>query len=604
MMEFRILGPLDVRESERAIHVAGGKQRALLAVLLLRPGESVSIDRLIDALWGARAPASAPSSIHAYVSRLRKVLGRERVLREAHGYRLVVEPGELDLTRFQRLFASGSERLAQGDADGAADQLRRALALWHGPPLADLTYEPFAADEIARLEELRLQALEERIEADLALGRHQQLVPELDTLVREHPLRERLRGQQMLALYRSGRQADALEAYRQARSALVAELGLEPGPALQQLERQILTHDSALEAPGAARPPVAGMRRRRAALLAALIVLVLVAVAIVITLTPSNESPIEITASNESPIEITVTRSNESPKRVDAVGVIDSSLNRLVARIPVGIHPVGIAYHGGDVWVANTESDTVSSIDPQSRRVRTIGIGEPPTDIVFAGGNVWTGNGRDGTLSEISRVLGEERGKIDLIGEHPLFRTSVIALAAGADSLWAATSKGDVLRIDPRTRRILESWYLARTPLAIGFGAGAAWVVTDDNHLLRIEPSGGRISGDKLVGFSLSRSIAATGDSVFVGVQPSDSAQVVEMLDANSMQPKWSAPVRAPVAIAVGGDAVWVASGEGKVFRLDPASGRVIHTIPVGGVPSGLVVVGDEVWVTIDESQD
>jgi YVTN family beta-propeller protein len=585
-MEFRILGPLDVRESGSPIHVGGGKQRALLAVLLLRPAESVSIDRLIDALWGAGAPASAPSSIHAYVSRLRKVLGRERVLRAPHGYRLVVEPGELDLTRFQRLFSSGSERLARGDAEGAAEQLCAALALWRGPPLADFTYEPFAADEIARLEELRLEALEERIEADLALGRHQQLVPELDTLIREHPLRERLRAQQMLALYRSGRQADALEAYRQARSALVAELGLEPGPALQQLERQILTHDSALEASGPPRRPVDGMRGRRAALLAALIVIVLVAVAIVITVTRSDEKPTRVVAGPNT------------------VGVIDSGSSRLVARIPVGVHPVGIAYDGGDVWVANTESDTVSSIDPQSRRVKTIGIGEPPTDIVFAGGNVWTGNGSDGTLSEISRVLGKERGKIDLTGKHSLIRTSVNALAAGADSLWAATSKGEVVRIDPRTRRILKRWPLASTPVAIGFGAGVTWVLTADNHLLRIEPSVNRPSGDKLVGSPLSASIPATGSSIFVGVEPSLPKQAVEMLDANTMQPKWSSPVRAPLAIAVGRDAVWVASGYGKVFMLDPASGRVIHAIPVGGVPSGLVVVGEEVWVTIDESQD
>ena len=213
--EFRILGPFEARENGRALAIGAGKQRALLALLLLDAGDVVSTDRLIDALWGERPPASALNSVHIYVSQLRKVLGEGCLITSGHGYLLALEPEQVDLGRFERMLGEGRELLARGEAKSASEVLRAALALWRGPPLADLASEPFAQGEIARLEELHLAALEERIEADLALGRHDQLVPELEALVRANPLRERLRAQLMLALYRSGRQAEALETYRQ-----------------------------------------------------------------------------------------------------------------------------------------------------------------------------------------------------------------------------------------------------------------------------------------------------------------------------------------------------------------------------------------------------
>ena len=226
--QFRRLGPFEVSEHGRLLDVGSGKQRALLALLVLRAGEVVSTDHLIDALWDERAPASAPNSVHIYVSRLRKALGNGRLQTRGHGYVLALEPDELDLSRFERLLGEGRDLLAAGEAERAARTLRAALALWRGAPLSDFTSEPFAQGEIARLEELHLAALEDRIEADLALRRHAELVPELEALVRQHPLRERLRAQLMLALYRSGRQAEALAAYQQARRTLADELGLEP----------------------------------------------------------------------------------------------------------------------------------------------------------------------------------------------------------------------------------------------------------------------------------------------------------------------------------------------------------------------------------------
>jgi DNA-binding SARP family transcriptional activator len=242
-MDFRILGPLEVSEQERPLALGGIKQRSLLAVLLLHANEVVSSDRLIDELWGDAPPPTAAKSLQVHVSRLRKTLGEQRLATRPPGYLLQVDTSELDLSRFERL---------AGEATGvepsrAAEKLREALAMWRGPALADLAYEPFARIEIARLEELRLVVLERRIDADLADGRHAELVGELEALVAEHPLRERLRCQLMLALYRSARQAEALEAYRQARSVLSDELGLEPGGELRKLESAILRHDPALD---------------------------------------------------------------------------------------------------------------------------------------------------------------------------------------------------------------------------------------------------------------------------------------------------------------------------------------------------------------------
>jgi len=218
VIEFRVLGSLEVVEGDRPIALGSPQQRALLAVLLLHRGDPVSSDRLVDALWGERAPASAVKIVQGYVSNLRRVLGEGVLVTRGHAYLLHTEPGQTDLDRFESLVAEGRRALQEGDARTAAARLRDALGLWRGPPLADLVYESFAQSEIARLEESRLAVLEERIDVELALGEHARLVGELEALVREHPLRERVVGQLMLALYRSGRQADALETYRNARA--------------------------------------------------------------------------------------------------------------------------------------------------------------------------------------------------------------------------------------------------------------------------------------------------------------------------------------------------------------------------------------------------
>jgi class 3 adenylate cyclase/DNA-binding SARP family transcriptional activator/predicted ATPase len=264
-VEFGILGPLAVWSEGRELVLGAAKQRALLASLLLRAGEPVPVARLVDDLWGERPPATAVKAAQVYVSQLRKTLGEGVIETHPLGYLLRLEPDDVDVHRFERRLERGRRLLAEGDAAEAATELSAALATWRGPALADFRYEAFARNEAARLDELRVVALEARLEAELALGRHAEAVPELETLVQEHPLRESLRGLLMLALYRTGRQADALAVYQQTREVLREELGLSPGRALQELERAILVQDPALQP---RRPAPAAPTAPRAAVVA------------------------------------------------------------------------------------------------------------------------------------------------------------------------------------------------------------------------------------------------------------------------------------------------------------------------------------------------
>ena len=255
-MDFRLLGPLEVLDQGRAVALGGSKQRALLAVLLLHANETLTTDRLIDELWGEHPPARPAKTVQVHVSRLRKALaGRDGngsagiVITREGGYELSIDPERLDSHRFERLVVEGRSELAADRPERAVSAFEGALSLWRGAPLSDLAYEPFAQQEIARLEELRVGALEQLVEAKLALGGHAEVVSQLEGLIGEHPYRERLRGQLMLALYRCDRQADALQAFQDARTQLVEEVGIEPGEHLRELERAILAQAPALAAP-------------------------------------------------------------------------------------------------------------------------------------------------------------------------------------------------------------------------------------------------------------------------------------------------------------------------------------------------------------------
>ena len=251
-MNVRLLGPLEVRLEDRPVELGPRKQRAVLAMLALDPGRTVSADRLAEGLWGEAPPPSAAKMVQLYVSHLRRALDGDgvRIVTHGRGYELELADGDVDAVRFERLLDESRPR--------------EALALWHGDALADLADEPFAAPEIRRLDELRLRASESAIDADLEAGRHAEVIGELDALVADQPLRERLHAQRMLALYRSGRQSEALAAYRDARSHLVEEIGVEPGAELRRLHEAILAQDPALDLPAPAEPAAPRPPPRRA----------------------------------------------------------------------------------------------------------------------------------------------------------------------------------------------------------------------------------------------------------------------------------------------------------------------------------------------------
>ena len=252
MLDFRILGPLEVASDGAPLRLGGPKQRATLAILLLSANRVVPVERLADDLYAGAAPVTAVTQVQRQVSELRKLLREPVIETRAPGYTIHLAPGQLDLTRFERGVEEATESLARGEAQRASELLREALALWRGPALADLAYESFAQTAIERLEEIRLAALVQRIEVDLALARHREVVGELQQLSDEHPTQEAFRAQLMLALYRSGRQTEALDVYRRTRVTLEEQFGIEPSPRLRELERAILVQDHALDVGGAA----------------------------------------------------------------------------------------------------------------------------------------------------------------------------------------------------------------------------------------------------------------------------------------------------------------------------------------------------------------
>jgi YVTN family beta-propeller protein len=584
VIDFRVLGSFEVLEDQQPLALGGPKQRALLALLLLRRGETVSSDRLIDALWGERAPASAVKIVQGYVSNLRRLLGDGVLVTRGHGYALQTKPGQVDLERFEALVSEGRRLLQTGDARAGRQRLRDALALWRGEPLADLSYEPFAQSEIARLEEARLAALEDRIDADLSLGDSEPLVAELEALVHEHPLRERLRGQLMLALYRSGRQADALESYRNARATLVNELGIEPGPALQHLERAILAHDPALEAPsqGPVRQPATIARGGRPGGL-------LVVAAGAVLLAAIVLAAVKLPGSGAGYVQV-------AP---NSVAVIDVRSNRLVASVPVGARPGAIAFGSGSLWVANVDDQNVSRIDPGS--LRTLGVlslADPPTGLAAGSNAIWVVQSNP-TASSVS--VNSIDPQFDTVGPTERLGNVVAggpgAVAAQDATVWVAPSSGLLTELDVVTRRPVEQIDPNSGPAAIGVGDGAVWVTDSEaDNVTRVDPT--RLLTPITVGNGPT-GIAVDDRGVWVADSLDDA---VVRIDPITRSVTTTIPVgRSPTGIAVGAGSVWVAnSGDGTVTRIDPSSGKVLATIAVGGSPQAITIASGRAWVTVD----
>ncbi len=590
MLDFRILGAFEVVDGDRTVVLGGPQQRALLAVLVLRRGDIVSSDRLIDELWDGRPPATAAKIVQGYVSHLRKALGEDALLTRTGGYQLAATPEQVDAERFAQLAAEGRHSLSAGDASAARQQLSTALAVWRGEALADLAYEPFAQEAIARLEEERLAALEDRIEADLRLGRDHDLVAELESLARRYPNRERLLGQLMLALYRCGRQADALDAYRRGRQALHDELGLEPGPELRTLEQQILTQDPALDLPARNRPskrigdsprPTPGRAMRATWLLAGGGVLLLAAVvaAAIAELTGGHGLAVRVGSNSVAGISV---RSNH----VDAA-------------IPVGDAPSAIAVGSGSLWVANVDDQTVSRVDPRTlQTLRTIALKQPPTGIAAADGAVWavSSNATENyvTANQINPQFDTIERTVRVGNVDP---ASAAAVASGRDQLWVAPFSGDLTRLSPTSGAIDQRMDPSSSPAALAVGAGALWVTdSEGDDVVRVDPTGLTTTidvGHQPNGIAIGDGgvwVADTGDNTVVRINPSTAAVTTTIPVGDD-----------PLGVTVGAGSVWVAnSGNGTVSRIDPQTDQVTATITVGGSPQGIVVTGGTAWVTVD----
>ena len=545
-MYFKILGPLEVEDGGRQVEIGGPKQRALLTILLLRANETVSRDVLIEELWGERPPSGAAHGLEAHVSRLRKLLhgnGREVILTRPTGYLLRLNGDEVDLARFHWLTDAGLSALREGDYDGAAESFRRAFGLWRGRPLDDVAFESFAQVEISRLEERHAVAYEWLFEAELARGRHAEVVDELKALIRRYPLRERFQAQLMLALYRSGRQAEALDAYSGARRSLVEELGIEPGDELRELERKILRHDSSLEleAPRdeADSSPIAATSRpgRRALAVGTIAIAALAGVAATASLV--------VWAAGGSGHGIAEISAN-------AVGVLETSRNKLSHEVGVGVNPRAVAAGDGAVWVTNADGHSVSRIDPRTNTIRqTIQVGDSPSGIAYGDRAVWVANTLSGTVSRIDPGTNQVVDRIP-VGSGPS------DLAFGKRALWVTNAgDGTISKIDSDNDKVLDTLHAGAGADAVAVGSGSVWIVsTASDALYRIDPKSDEVASSIPVGHG-------------------------------------------PTAVAAAAHSIWVANGlDGTIMRVDPRSNSVAEVTRVGDGPSGIALGAGAVWVT------
>jgi DNA-binding SARP family transcriptional activator len=539
-MEFRILGPLEVYEEGRAVPLTG-KPRSLLAVLLLEPRTMLPRERVIDDLWGDEPPETAAKAVQVFAARLRKALPNLPLVTRGSAYRLDVERDQIDRDRFDDHVAAAREAAASNNPEDAAHLLREALELWRGPPLADVT-EPFARAAAATLDAQRLAALEERIDADLALGHHRELVPELQALSAEYPVQERFQAQLMLALYRSGRQAEALDVYTEARRTLVDEFGLEPSRELQRLQQQILAQDPSLDVPTKPAPEdaVTAPRHRRRAIVAAALVAVsgAVATAGVILLTRAGATTITLT-----------------PR---SVMKLDGHTERVIGQIPLGATPIVLTADPRGAWAATAEG-TVVHLDATRNRVDATGtIDFPPNDLAALAGSAWVSSRLGPLVVRVSRRYERSVARISL--PQPSDRVGAIGslsprLTVGNGSVWIAEGQTTVLRLDPRTnhitRRVMPT---SGASGAISYGAGAVWVA-GANAVARISP---------------------------------ESGVVVSTINLEGT----------PNAMVYGDGALWIAlAGASSILRVDGYADTVTATIPIGAKPTGIAAATHSIWV-------
>ena len=646
-MEYRILGPLEVVDEGEPVQLRRLKERLVLAVLLLHANEFVARERLIDELWGDSPPPTAKKAVNGYISQLRKALARDRcdpITTVDGGYRLEVDADRLDAARLRQLLASAREDASTGELEAAGELLREALGLWRGPTLSGLLLESYGREEIAQLDELRLTALMERIDCDLALGRHEDVLGELQVLVGEHPLRERLRAQQMLALYRADRQADALDAYAEARRTLVDDLGIEPSEALQRLQQAILRHDPSLETPegiaavnGLARTvaapsptPTAGAEdhalrrrfrpRRWQVALAAVVILSGSAAAAAVLSSSAGASPHAVP---------------ESLVR------IDPRSGKIVSVTQLGVEPETITVTPTAIWTSNLGESTVSRYDLRTHTVSSTGTPRGPFNVVAdaEGRNIWVSSLDKSRI--VTRLTFGEAGVGRLEPSHeskiPLPRPGAVSLALGSGYLWAVagpkTTPGvddRVWVIDPTTNRIVRLLRLGRPTTSLAYADGTAWIgaFANDGTLqsgpppwtggswlfsVKLGATGLRTRSYRLENGDTWGPVVAVGYGKVWALNCGNCNDGVDNQKLLEFDPKKGRVVkriplgsRNPNALAVGAGSVWyVSQVDASVTQLDPKTLHRVRTIRVGNPKNasicGIAASHNALWVAVGD---
>ena len=592
-MEFRILGPLEIYDEVRgAIPVDAPKERTVLGVLLLHPNEPVSSERLIDEVWGEQPPATATKTLQTYVSHLRRTVGADVIETRPPGYVLHLGKDELDAARFRKQTAEARHLAGKGEHKQAAARYDEALALWRGPPLAGTPFESFAANEVEQLTEERLSAQMDMIDCELASGRHAEVVPELETLASRYPLRERLHAQLMLALYRCGRQADALGVYHEARRRLTDELGLDPGSELRELQRAVLSQDPSLDAPAQNRQVVRSSRRRWYALAAGLLAALALTTGLAFALDNGPEA-----------------RNALAP---NSVGFIDADSGRVTKAFPVANVSGSLVVTNGSVWIGNYRDQTITRVDPTTGRTVTIPVGAHPAGIASLRRTVWVWtlerrlipiDMRFNTLGVPIELAAEAETATPRRGVTPAARRAGGGrLAAGGGYLWVTLPSTAVIRVDPVHRhRLLTIVPDNGAEGAIAYREGSAWVAGYD-HVFPIAARSGIPDEGIVIGHA--RDLTFGEGSLWVvsgGRMDLGVAVALRRVDLRGRLVDATIEVDAdPVAVTFAGGSIWVASrGKQTVQRVDPVTERVVETIDLGAIPTALAAGRTGVWVAV-----
>jgi len=596
VVEVKLLGPVGASFDGVSVRLRGPKQRALLAMLALAGNTVVSRDRLIEGLWGLAPSLGVEHALDAQVSSLRQTLagvGGLEIERRNPGYRVVLSPESVDVRRFDQLVSVGRGLMAQGDPAKAAAILAEALELWHGPALADVQDAPFAAAAAQDLERRRVDALEERVDADLARGCGGELVGDLEVLVREHPFRERLLAALALALYRDGQQARALEVIASARREFAAELGLRPGASLAELESRILNHDPDLMPRGRAASVTSEMARLSSrprtvqwltvAVAGLLIVGVLVARGLGVPghrsasfargaegtvlaeaalagvdLYSGRRGPLVPLSSRPSAVALGAAGVWVSESSEDQVALINPDNNSVLAALAVPGGPGGLTVGDGAVFVAETLAGSVARIDEESRQItQTIQIGGVPSAVAFADHRLWVADQNGRRVVSIDPGTGKTQHSVPL-PDRPT------ALAADATGVWAASHDANtVTLIDPRSGSVEAIARVGGGPSALAIAAGSVWVANnDDATVSRLDLRSGR---------------------------------VVATIPVNS----------GPSAVTFAAGAMWVAGEHaGTLARIDPAKDAVTREVSVPGAPVALAQRGRRLWIASGATAD